>query len=280
MPETARMPAEPAQAWLTDQPEPMAAPDQAPTLTAHLLGTFRVSVNDQPAGNWPSGRGKALFKYLLIHHDQPVLREVLMDVFWPDANPEAVRNRLNVALYGLRQELRCLTDRPVVIFEDGAYRLAPDWCLWLDVDEFSRFVEKGGRLESAGLIARAAAEYESAISLYQGDLLADDPYDDWPVLAREHLRVAYLDTLDRLSRIYFDQGQYTACQVLCQLILARDSCREDAHRQLMCCYSRQGQPNLALRQYQTCVEALRHELDVEPATATRQLADRIRRRKL
>jgi DNA-binding SARP family transcriptional activator len=46
----------------------------------------------------------------------------------------------------------------------------------------------------------------------------------------------------------------------------------------MRCYSQQGQPNLALRQYQACVEALRTELDVEPEPPTTQLAERIRRR--
>jgi len=249
-----------------------------PTLTAYLLGTFRVSVNDRPVENWPSGRGRAVFKYLLIHHDQPTSRDVLMDVFWPDASPGAARNSLHVALHSIRKKLRAVTDMPVVIFEEGAYGLNPDFQLWVDVDEFDRHVEKGRRLETAGQIAKAAAEYEPAISLYQGDLLADDPYEEWPVLARERLRVAYLDTLDRLSHMYFDRGEYAGCATLCQLVLARDNCREDAHCLLMRCYTRQGQYHLALRQYQVCLEALRAELEVDPAPETTQLYERIRRR--
>jgi DNA-binding SARP family transcriptional activator len=108
-------------------------------------------------------------------------------------------------------------------------------------------------------------------------LLEQNPYDDWTVLDRERLRIVYLETLDRLSQIYFSQERYTACRTVCQLILVRDRCREDAHCLLMRCYSRQGQNHLALRQYQVCMEALRSELDVEPELATVQLADRIRR---
>jgi DNA-binding SARP family transcriptional activator len=269
---------EPTLVQLTSPSDLTTAPIQTSTLTAHLLGTFSISVNDQPVENWPSGRGRAVFKYLLIHHNQPTSRDVLMDVFWQDASPEAARNRLHVALHSIRQRLRAATDMPVVIFEDGAYGLNPDFHLWVDVDEFDRHVEKGRRLETAGQIAKAVAEYEPAISLYQGDLLADDPYEEWPVLARERLRVAYLDTLDRLSHIYFDRGEYAACVTLCQLVLARDNCREDAHCLLMGCYSRQDQHHLALRQYQACVEALRTELDVAPAPTTTQLYERIRRR--
>jgi DNA-binding SARP family transcriptional activator len=220
--------------------------------------------------------GWAVFKYLLIHHDQPTSRDVLMDVFWPDASPEAARNRLHVALHSLRQRLRPVTDMPVVLFQDGAYYLNSDFHLWVDVDEFDLHADKGRRLEATGQITKATAEYELAIGLYQSDLLADNPYEEWPVLMRERLRVAYLDTLDRLSHIYFDRGEYAACITLCQLILIRGNCREDAHCLLVRCYSRQGQHHLALRQYHACVEALRTELEAAPAPTTTELYECVR----
>jgi DNA-binding SARP family transcriptional activator len=249
-----------------------------PVLTVHVLGAFRVILNDRPVENWPSGRGRALFKYLLTHAERPIPRDVLMDLFWPEAGPDAARNSLNVAVYGLRQALRAAAHVPVVVFHDGTYRIRTDLQLWLDVDEFERHIQAGRQLEAAGQIDAATAEYEVATGLYQGDFMDDDPYEEWPVLTRERLRVAYLDTLDRLGQIYFSQGQYAACATLCQLMLARDNCREDAHCRLMRCYSRQGQHHLALRQYQSCVEALRQELDVEPSPATMQLYERVRQR--
>ena len=63
----------------------------------------------------------------------------------------------------------------MVVLEDGAYRLGPGLRLWLDVDEFELEVAGGRRLEAAGDLAGAAAAYERALALYQGDLLADDP---------------------------------------------------------------------------------------------------------
>jgi DNA-binding SARP family transcriptional activator len=275
--------AAPAPALRASIEVPLPAPESAPqepgaTLIVHLLGPLRVTLADRPVESWPSGRGKALFKYLIAHRGQPAPRDVLMDMFWPDAAPEAARNSLNVAIHGLRQALKAAADLPVVLFQEGAYRLNPDLSIWVDVEEFETHVQAGRQFETAGQLAAATAEYEVATGLYQGDFLADDPYEDWPVLARERLRVAYLDMLDRLAQLYFSQGQYAACAALCQLTLAQDNCREDAHCRLMRCYSRQGQQHLALRQYQTCVEALRSELDVEPSPTTIQLYERIRRR--
>ena len=260
-----------------DQPESAAEPPAPPSITAHLLGTFSFSVNDTTVQSWPTGKGRSVFKYLLAHHGQPISRDILMDAFWPQAGPEAARNSLNVALHGLRQALKTVTDMPIIIFEEGAYCINPEFNIWIDVDEFERHVQAGRHLEAKEQLARAITEYEAAVDLYQGDFLSGDPYEEWPVLPRERLRVTYLDTLDRLSRIYFSRQQYAACEAICQQILARDNCREDAHCLLMRCYSQQEQHHLALRQYQTCVDALRSELGVAPAPATAQLLERIRR---
>jgi DNA-binding SARP family transcriptional activator len=169
-----------------------------------------------------------------------------------------------------------VADVPVVVLEGSSYRLAADLRLWVDAEEFERHIEGGHRLEAGGEPTAAIAEYKLATALYQGDFLADDPYEEWLVLTRERFGVAYLDTLDRLSSLYFTHRQYGSCAALCQLIVQRDPCREDAHRRLMRCFIRQGQTHLALRQYQACAEALRAELSIEPDPATVALKEQIR----
>jgi len=124
-----------------------------------------------------------------------------MDIFWPDAEPETARNNLNVAMHSLRQALRTVIFLPVIVFENGAYSLEPNLQVWLDVEEFERCVRAGQRLEARDQLTAAVAEYETAISLYQGDFLEQNPYEEWTILDRERLRGAYLDTLDHLSQI-------------------------------------------------------------------------------
>ena len=251
---------------------------EAPTLAVYLLGQFRVFLHDQPVENWPNGRGRALFKYLVTNRERPLPRDVLMETFWPETAPASARNSLNVALHGLRQAFKGLSDVPVIEFTEGAYRFNPQLRIWLDVDEFDQRVKAGHQLEAAGKFAAATNEYEMSAGLYQGDFLPDEPYEEWAVLPRERLRLARLELLDRLSRIYFSQGHYASCATLCQLILAQDNCREDAHCRLMRCYSRQNQHHLAIRQYEACATSLLSELEIKPAAATTQLFDRIRRR--
>jgi DNA-binding SARP family transcriptional activator len=255
---------------------PLQAP---PAITAHLLGDLRVAFGDRPVESWASGRGRAVFEYLLVHRHSKVRRDRLMCVFWPDASSEAARNNLNVALHGLRQSLRTVAgDTAVVIHRDRSYFIEPTLDVWVDVEVFEERLKSAHQHLTSDELVKARADFEAAICLYQGEFLADDPYEEWAVVTREHLRLCYLDSLDWLGRLRLDSADYTGCVEVCLKLVACDNCREDAHCRLMRCYSHQGQLQLALRQYHSCAAALRRELSVSPAPATTELFNRIRRR--
>lgn len=264
----------------TQEPPPVdemqtPAVSQPQHFAVHLLGEFHVTVDDQPIKKMSSRRSRDLFAYLVVNRKQVVLRDVLMDTFWPDADEKAARNSLNVTLFNLRRAFKAEHDIDIVLFEDGAYRLNPAVDVWVDADEFLCAIEAGQKRDAPA--DESIAAFERAIALYHGDFMAEAPYEDWAAQTREWLRLMYLDALDRLSRIYLERGQYAACIGLCQLILAKDECREDAHCLLMRCYARQDQHHLALRQYEACVAALQRELSVTPTPATQALAERIRK---
>jgi DNA-binding SARP family transcriptional activator len=256
-------------------PSPALAPSLS--LLVYSLGPFRVYQDDCPVTDWPSSKGKSIFKYLVIHRQRPVSKEVLMELFWPGSQPDAARNNLNVAIYGLRQALR--EGRPSfshVLFEDDCYLLNPILEMWVDVEEFEKRCNSGRDLEQQGLVAKAMCEYRAAEALYQGEFLEEDRYEDWVVPLRHSLQTGFLGILDRLSRYDLDRKDYASCVAVCRKMLTVDACSEGAHRRLMRCYSRQGQPYLGLRQYHLCAEALKEELEVVPGPATTELYERIR----
>jgi len=250
-----------------------------PDITAHLLGELRVAFQDRPVEMWSSGRGRVVFEYLVVKHHSKVRRDRLMSMFWPEVSADAARNSLNVAIHGLRQSLRAAAgDTAVVIHQDQAYFIDPALDIWVDVEVFEEQLKAAHQHLASAELVKAEEAFEAATWLYQGEFLADDPYEQWAIVTREHLRLCYLDALDRLSALRLNSGDYPGCVAVCLKLLACDSCREDAHCRLMRCYSRQGQVQLALRQYHSCAAALRTELDVAPAPATTELFDCLRRR--
>jgi DNA-binding SARP family transcriptional activator len=274
---------EPQTIEVLDEPdagvEPQAPAPVTPTLCVHLLGDLGVTMGDRSVDCWTSGRGRVIFEYLVAHRRSAVPLERLLGIFWPDATPERARNCLHVAMHGLRRSLRAVAaDVPVIVCRNQAYMLEPALTVWLDVDAFETHLKSATRFANAGDVLAARDEYEAAIDLYQGDFLASDPYEGWATSTREHLRAAYMDALAHLALLRFDVGDYAGCAAACIELLARDTCREDAHCLLMRCYERRGQPQLAVRQYHQCVAALRNELRMEPATGTTDLFHQIRRR--
>jgi len=248
----------------------------SPSLAVYCLGPFQVYQDDQLVADWPASKGKLIFKYMISHRSLPVAKEVLMELFWPDAHPDAARNNLNVAIYGLRKGLRQTTASfSHILFQDECYLFNPDLRIWVDSEAFIKHLTAAQTLERHGELVAAIREYRAAEALYQGDFLGEDRYQDWLMPLRQSLQADYLNLLDRLSRYYLDQEEYDLCVTMCDKMLAVDSCREEAHCRLMRCYSQQRQPYLALRQYHLCVKALKEDLDVPPAQTTTALYEQI-----
>ena len=223
-------------------------------------------------GDWHSLKGLLILKYMVRHHKTPVAKDVLMDVFWPEADQEVARRNLHQAIYNLRQILRRGQPefRPI-LFEKDCYLFNPEIALNLDFEAFERHVQTGRRMEAEGRSPEAFAEYKLAEELYRGDFLEQDPYEDWASLQREQIRNSYLEIADCVSEQQCRQGEYAAAIELCQKILAKDNCHEHAHRRLMRCYQFLGQRGSVIRQYRQCVEVMKRELDAPPSEETQSL---------
>jgi DNA-binding SARP family transcriptional activator len=195
---------------------------------------------------------------------------------------KSARRNLYQAVYNLRQALQCdevEEDASYVLTEDNHYRLNLELEIWVDSEAFDSYYQSAQNLLASGLQDEAMQEFEMAENLYQGEFLAEDRYEDWPLVYRENLKNAYLDTLGQLSQHYYTSGQFAMSIYYCHKILRKDKCREDVQRRVMLCYLNLDQPHLALRQYHTCVEALKDELDVPPMQATEELCKQIQQRR-
>ena len=204
-----------------------------------------------------------------------------MEMLWPECDPRSAGNNLKAAIHGLRQTLGSIFEGKkgfdYMLFSQGSYLINPEIDLWLDVDEFERHWALGQRFEKDQKFSEAMRQYEMAETLYRGDYLEDEPYEEWTLLRREALKDTYLLILGKLADYSMNNGDYASCVTYSQKILAKDSCREDAYRRLMCCYNRLGQRNRALHWYEICRRIIKAELDAAPDPETSALHQRLLR---
>jgi DNA-binding SARP family transcriptional activator len=251
---------------------PGAGNQQRLSLKFYCLGNFRLYQNDQWVYRWASRKALSVLKYLVVYHPNPVSKDALMDSLWPDADPESARRNLHQAIYTLRHTLKAGSPEfQHVLFEKEHYLLNPQMDIWLDFIEFEWHYQEGQQMEKEQRYYEAIRAYETAEHLYRGDFMGDDLYEDLPVARRQYFWEMYLSTVYRMTRCYLQLGQTRAAVVANQKVLERDKTQEPAHQNLMQCYIQQGQRNLAIRQYQNCVQILKEELNIPPSAETRAL---------
>lgn len=252
-------------------------------LRVQALGAFRVwrgSVEIEPR-DWRRDKARQLFQLFLAQRGHPLQRDEIVDRLWPSLTPEAAMRDFKVALNALNKVLEPArpADAPFafIVREGAAYFLRPEADLWLDAAQFEQAAETGLRLSDAGLPSsnEAMARLQMAVKLYSGDFMLDALYEDWASEERERLLALYLRAANKLAEAHIDRRQFDEGLSICQAILARDSCWENAYRLIMIAYARQGNRPQALRAYQRCVNTLRDELDIAPSAATVALHEQL-----
>ena len=245
-------------------------------IEARLLGSLEVRVDGSSVSSWNGQRGASVLRYLLSRRQHACSRDELLEEFWPDVPVAAARNRLQVAISGLRRAFVDVTALNIVEYADGGYRINPAFLVEVDAESFVRALHAAAAAERADDREAARTAYRQAIALYRGDFAADAPFEQWTLLPRESLRLKLVDALDRLSRIELADRRIDDCIATAHRMLDVDPCREDAHRLLMRCYAAQGRRYQALRQYEFCQRVLRATIDASPARDTTVLYHAIR----
>jgi len=262
---------------IESQPSVSAGPEENFDIEVYFFGNFRCVANGRGLDHWPSKKGKSIFAYLVYNDSKPVFREDLIDRFWPKIFPEPARNCLNVAIHHIRQVFQGTgIKEKVILLSNNCYVINHKLRISSDVKRFLTYWNKSRFLKVDNRVGPVVNELELAASLYHGDFMQDDRFEEWTISERENLREVYLEILENLSRIYSLDGKPKAAIELCKSIIEKDDCREKVHRRLMLCYHRIGERDHALRQFQKCKEILKRELDVGPSASTVDLYRKIR----
>ncbi|MGH2790236.1 MAG: BTAD domain-containing putative transcriptional regulator [Actinomycetota bacterium] len=242
----------------------------------HTLGGFRV-VRDGDSvtrTEWQSKKARDLVKILVARRGRPATREQLMETLWPDEDPRKVSNRLSVALATLRAVLD-----PDKRFDPGHFVMADQHNLRVDLDHLSVDVEnflayvdsgfellRGGRDKAQGVDHLARAE-----SLYAGDFLEEDLYEDWSAGLREEARDSYVKVARALAEMAAGRRDDEAAVRYLLRILERDAFDEQAYLELIGTLSSAGRHGEARRWYGAYSRQM-EEIGIEAAAFPKMLA--------
>src|SRR5688572_11726531 len=144
-------------------------------LEVRLIGKFDIQCDGKPV-TVSSRVAQSLFAYLILNAGTSYRREKLAGMFWPDATEEKARAYLRHELWRIRKALSSQSKDEYLFADDINISFNPSAEYSVDVTA----------LENVSEIA-SGKELMNALSAYQGELLPGF-YNDWIVLAREHMQ--------------------------------------------------------------------------------------------
>jgi DNA-binding SARP family transcriptional activator len=207
---------------------------------------MRESINAQgvEAGRWPRRKMKLLIKLLALQPRRQLHRERIQEMLWPTLDADSAANNLyktiHLVRHALEPDLESGAVSRFIITQGQQIVLQAPGALRIDIDEFQQ-------LAAEALRSDGVAVFQSALSMYEGDLLIEDLYEDWVTERREQLRLLHQELLAELTLRHLSRNEYQQSIERLKELVTCDPSNEDAHRELMRLYAVTGSRHQALR---------------------------------
>ena len=233
-----------------------------------LLGPLEVvSDHDQPIA-LGGVKQRSLLAVLLLHANELVSTDRLVDQLWGAAPPATAAKSVQVYVSRLRKALG--EGRLATHGRGYVVRVEPSE---LDLRRFERLADEARRAAPDN----AARKLGEALALWRGPALADLAYESFAqvgIARLEEMRLAVLE-----QRIDADLARGRHAQLVGELeaLVAQHPLRERLRCQLMLALYRSARQAEALEAYRAARHELQEELGLDPSGELRQLEEAILR---
>jgi DNA-binding SARP family transcriptional activator len=236
-----------------------------------LLGLLEV-VEDGCILEVPRGKQRSLLAVLLVHADEPVSTDVLIDLLWAAEPPANAAKTVQIYVSRLRKLIG--TERVLTTPAGYALRPAPGE---LDLVEFRRLARAGRMALEEGRPANAADLLERALERWRGDPLAEFRFEPF---AQDEIRRLEEERAGARADLVEAQLALGGSDILIpeiEAVVRERPLWERPRRQLMLALYRAGRQPEALEVFQDARRLLVEERGIDPSPELRDLQQAILR---
>jgi DNA-binding SARP family transcriptional activator len=227
-----------------------------------ILGPLEVLADGRPlpiAGE----KQRALLALLLLHANEVVSSDRLLDELWGERPPAAGRTALRVRVSQLR---KALGQKEMLVTRAPGYLLRAEPGQ-LDLHRFERLVAEAQEHEPA----LAAEKLRQALALWRGMPLAEFAHEPFAPAAIARLEEMRLAALERRVEADLALGRHLELVGELRELTDRLPLREGLRRHLMLALYRGGRQAEALEVYRAGRQTLVEELGIEPSRTLQEL---------
>ncbi|MGB3339862.1 MAG: tetratricopeptide repeat protein [bacterium] len=241
-------------------------------IDAHLFGVPKVTVDEREIleASWTTMKSKKLFFYLLLHKNERVNHDILIDALWQKASHKSGSDSLRKALQHIRQMYKAVKTGKgeLVLSSKGFYQLSPKVAIRIDTEEFENLVKKIKDMDNTD--KKFESILRKTMSLYK-DGFAPGWYDSWVEDRRRYYQNLYEDCLLMMADYYTENKRYKDAIIFYKKLILANIFNEEYHRKIMTVYNKVGRYKEIIRDFEQLKKALKKELDSEPQRETSDL---------
>jgi DNA-binding SARP family transcriptional activator/streptogramin lyase len=218
-----------------------------------ILGPLEVRKDggELPLG---AGRQRALLALLLVHANELVSSEQLIEELWSGRPSPSAQKTLQGWVSQLR---RALTADTILTRSSGYVLVATD----TDAGEFERLTKLAAEQDAP----EAVRTLERALALWRGRAFEEFEYEEWPQLEIGRLEELRLSATEQRIEAELELGHHAQLVPELETLVADHPLREQLRGQLMVALYRSGRHAEALDVYRRGRQVLHQELGLEPS---------------
>jgi len=242
-------------------------------LEVNLFGNLTIKDSNGMILNpkWKTRKAKSLFVYLIINQGRRILKDHIIEVFWPNKGPSKAIHSLHDHISFVRKALQEMLRKEYlaknsIILKNQFYTLNNNINLKVDTQQFTELVKKADAMASVNR-TRAATLYKMALDVYKGNF-CPEIYEVWADEQRRHFCAGALRIAKKLGDFYYTNKDYPKSLHSYKNALEYDQCDETVHLDIMRCLCALGDKARVLRQYRELERILKQELDTSPSNET------------
>jgi DNA-binding SARP family transcriptional activator/streptogramin lyase len=209
---------------------------------------------------------RALLGVLLLHPNEAVSSERLIDELWGERPPATAAKILQTYV----SQLRRLVGADTIATRPPGYLLRIDE-EGLDATQFRRLAAEGRRLAASGGHERASTRYREALALWRGPPLADVFFESFARNEVERLEEERISVVIDLIDCELTLGRHEEVVHELETLVRQYPLRERLRAQLMLALYRSGRQADALSVYRDGRRTLVDELGLEPGRELQEL---------
>ncbi|MCD9021278.1 response regulator [Cohnella silvisoli] len=231
--------------------------------TVRCFSRLQIEYGKSEPFSWRTVRSQELFAYMVYKRNQPVRKDILLELFWPDTDYKKAFTQLYTTIYQIRKSLE-MAELNIRLTNSGT-----DYYLDLGNNHYDINDWEESRRELPELKPETAHLHLQWLEAYTGDYLSEHDYI-WAENERQRLRDIWYNHALAVSLVWKEAGYRKEALQVYDLMERKLPFLEEIYFLVMQCHAEAGNLFLVNKKYEQLCMMLQEEFGIPPSLPVQQ----------